>query len=160
MMKIATLVCLLAVVTFRPGAVAGPPAQARNITEYSLAMGEPYPSEVDLAYRRLWKFLQRPNGRGRTSLEQTPFVAVQVGAYDAAEVPAAMGRIERGTAQANRFYGSDRFEPANAPLQFLIVFDSRSRRPVGPTGFFVSDTPNLGGIGKFGGIVAVYAGTR
>jgi hypothetical protein len=159
-MKPLTLVCLLTVVAFTPGAVAHPPAQARNVTEYSLAMGEPYPSEVDLAYRRLWKFLQRPNARGRASLEQTPFVAVQVGAYHAAEVPAAMARLERGTAQANNFYSSDPYEPANAPLQFLIVFDSRNRRPVGPAGVFVSDTPNLGGIGKFGGIVAVYAGTR
>ena len=139
---------------------AAPLSPARPVPEYSLAMGEPYPSEVDLAYRRLWNFLQRPNHRGRASLEQTPFVAVQVGAYHAAEVPAAMGRLERGTAQANHFYSSDPYEPARAPLQFLIVFDSRTRRPVGPTGFFVSDTPNLGGIGRFGGILAVYAGTR
>ncbi|MBV9488722.1 MAG: hypothetical protein JO069_03230 [Verrucomicrobia bacterium] len=126
--------------------------------EYSLATGEPYPSEVDLAYRRFWKFLQHPNARARQSLKQTPIIAVQVGEFQASEVPIAISHLLKGTARATTYYGSDPTEPAVARLKFLILFDSRDRRFVGPVGFFVNDTPNRGEIGNFGGIAAVYGG--
>jgi hypothetical protein len=135
------------------------PVSPAKATEYSLALAEPYPSEVQLASRRLQRFLQNPNARARVSLKETPFVAIQVGQYLAGEVPVALARIQKGTAQAVNSYSSDPLEPAMAQLQYLIVFDSRDGRQVGPVGFFVNDTPERGGIGKFGGIVAVYAGT-
>lgn len=159
-MKLLPFVCALFISTVALGLAEQPSMPDIKATEYSLASGEPYPTEVGLAYRRFWKFVQHPNARGRASLMQTPFVAVQVGVYQASEVPPAMARMVRGKAQATSYYGSDPDEPANAQLKFLIVFDSRDRRFVGPVGFFVNDTPNLGEIGKFGGIAAVYAGTR
>jgi hypothetical protein len=158
-MKLLIVISILAVGTAALQAEKNPPLPSRKTPEYSLAVGEPYPSEVDLAYRRLWKFLQHLHGRSRASLQETPFVAVQVGQYSAAEVPAALARIDRGTAQALSFYSTDPEEPAGAQLKFIIVFDSRTRRPVGPAGFFVNDTPVRGALGKFGGITAVYAGT-
>ena len=161
-MKLSPLVCVLSM--FINAATLAraetPPAPAIKATEYSLASGEPYPTEVDLAYRRFWKFLQHPNAKGRASLLQTPFVAVQVGSFQASDVPPAMARMIAGKAQATSYYGSDPTEPAVALLKFIILFDSRDRRFVGPAGYFVNDTPNVGGIGKFGGIAAVYAGTR
>lgn len=164
-MKFSPLICVLFINTVNTATLAlaeqpPPPLPAIKATEYSLASGEPYPTEVDLAYRRFWKFLQHPNAKGRVSLTQTPFVAVQVGSYRASDVPVAMARMVRGKAQATSYYGSDPDEPALAQLKFVIVFDSRDRRFVGPAGFFVNDTPNIGEIGRFGGIAAVYAGTR
>jgi hypothetical protein len=163
-MKLLPLVCVLLVkaATLALAEQPPPPSPSPDIkaTEYSLASGEPYPTEVNLAYRRFWKFLQHPNAKGRASLMQTPFVAVQVGSYRASDVPPAMARIAGGRAQAMSHYGSDPDETALAELKFVIVFDSRDRRFVGPRGVFVSDTPNIGEIGKFGGIAAVYAGTR
>ena len=162
-MKLSPFACVLFINAATLGlalAEKPSPLPAINATEYSLASGEPYPSELDLAYRRFWKFVQHPNAKGRASLMQTPFVAVQVGAFQASDVPPAMARIARGKAQATSYYGSDPDEPAIAQLKFVVVFDSRDRRFVGPAGFFVNDTPNVGQIGKFGGIAAVYAGTR
>jgi hypothetical protein len=135
------------------------PADTTQYIQYSLAEAEPYPQEIGLAYRRLWKFLQRPNAAARASLQETAFVAVQVGEFSAADVPRVLARLERGKGQATTFYGSDPNHPAEARLQFLIVFDWRTRRPIGPVGFFVNDTPNRGKIGKFGDLLAVYAGT-
>ena len=165
MKKPLTLVCAFVAMTGLDGRSAGA-ASAKaafptvKAPEYSLAEGEPYPAEVDLAYRRFWNFLQHPNNRGRDSLRITPVIAVQVGEFQASEVPPALVRIARGRAQAMAHYGSDPEEPASARLKFVILFDSRDRRQVGPVGFFVNDTPNLGAIGNFGGIAAVYAGTR
>lgn len=159
-MKVSPFVCILFVNAATLAWAENPSAPAINATEYGLASGEPYPTEVNLAYRRFWKFLQHPNAKGRASLMQTPFVAVQVGVYQASEVPPAMAHLISGKAQATTYFGSDPTEPAIAKLKFVIVFDSRDRRFVGPAGYFVNDTPNVGAIGKFGGIAAVYAGTR
>jgi hypothetical protein len=152
--------------TFLSFAISGPagsapPASAKttHYIQYSLGEAEPYPEEVDFAYRRLWKFLQHPNATTRVSLQQTAFVAVQVGEFSAGDVPSVLARLKRGKGQATTFYGSDPNQPADARLQFLIVFDWRTRRPIGPVGFFVNDTPNRGKIGKFGDFLAVYAGT-
>jgi hypothetical protein len=161
-MKLSPLICVLFFNAATLALAEKPPQPLPDIkaTEYRLASGEPYPSELDLAYRRFWKFVQHPNAKGRASLLQTPFVAVQVGEFRAIDVPAAMARMARGKAQATSYYGSDPDEPALAQLKFVIVFDSRDRRFVGPAGVFVNDTPSVGQIGKFGGIAAVYAGTR
>jgi hypothetical protein len=157
---------LLSACLFISTVVSGPagnavraPIKTTQYIQYSLAEAEPYPEEIDLAYQRLWKFLRTANAAARASLQETAFVAVQVGEFSAADVPWVLARLKRGKGQATTFYGSDPNEPADARLQFLIVFDWRTRRPIGPVGFFVNDTPNRGKIGKFGDLLAVYAGT-
>jgi hypothetical protein len=159
-MKLSPFACVLFINAATLALAEEPALPAIKATEYSLASGEPYPSELDLAYRRFWRFVQHPNAKGRASLTQTPFVAVQVGAFQASEVPPALARLAGGKGQVTSYYSSDPEEPAIARLKFVVVFDSRDRRFVGPVGFFVNDTPNVGQIGKFGGIAAVYAGTR
>ncbi len=140
--------------------VSAAASSAPNVPEYGLAEAEPYPEEVNLAYQRLWNFLQRPNGRARASLAQTPYVAVHVGNVSAGDVHRVLRKLKRGTAQAVSFYSSDPYEPANVTAKFVLVFDSRTRRLAAPVGVFTVDSPARGGLGRFGDVLAVYAGTQ
>jgi hypothetical protein len=137
---------------------AGDAAQPPS-TEYSLMTAEAYPSEIDLAYRRLWHFLNHLNSKTRALLQTTPYVAIQAYQVAAGDVPFLMRRLSTGTAQAADAYSNDLRSLGEAKVKFLLVFDWRTRKLADREGVMVATTPPKGTVGLFNGLSAVYGGT-
>jgi hypothetical protein len=134
------------------GTVSQAPA---TTTEYALMAAKPYNVETARARERLDRFLSRANGRKRSLLTQTPYVAVQAAILTAADAYPILRRAGRGEFSNRSGSPSDRLD---TPVYFLLVFDSRTRQLVGDDGVLVVDTPRRGSVGVFGGNPALYIG--
>jgi hypothetical protein len=128
-------------------------------TEYSLMSADPYPTEVELGYRRLSHFLNHLDAKTRALLQSTPYVAVQAYQLTAGEVPLLMRRLSSGSAQAPEAYSNDSRGLGAAKVKFLLVFDWRTRKLANTEGVMCATTPPKGTIGVFSGLSAVFAGT-
>jgi hypothetical protein len=151
------LIALLILGSFVLLAQATEPS-ARRERDYSFMTAEPHRSEVQLAQRRLTKFLARLNPQRRALLDQTPYVAVQAYELTAGEVPGLTTRLGKGSVSSTRF-GQDIASGASVPVKFLLIFDSRNQQLAKPDGVLVTDTPRLNTVALFGGTHALYAGT-
>jgi hypothetical protein len=130
----------------------------RTERDYVVSTAKPYKGEVELGQKRLDKFLRRLDSRRRTLLDQTPYVAIQVRALTAGDVPWLVNRFYRGSAQAMD-YANDIGDARSVPVQYLLIFDSRTRKMVNEDGVFITDTPRLDSVARFGSLQAIYAGT-
>jgi hypothetical protein len=126
-------------------------------TDYALMSATPYNSEIALARERLEKFLYKANAKKRAILAQTPIVAVQATVLEASEAGSILRRMGR-EGDFGAWGGSSPADQASRPVKFLLLFDSRTSQLVSEDGVLVLDTPQLGRIGVFGGVSALYIG--
>jgi hypothetical protein len=126
--------------------------------DYSLMTARPFKGEVELGQKRLDKFLHRLDSHRRALLDQTPYVAIQVRALTAGDVPWLVGRFFRGTARASAFT-KDLGDAGSVPVEYLLIFDSRTRKMVNEEGVLITDTPPRYSIALFDSVHAIYAGT-
>jgi hypothetical protein len=131
------------------------PAHA-STTDYALMSATPYNSEIALARARLQKFLYTANPKKRAVLAQSPLVAVQAAVIPAAEAGPLLHRIQSGEFGIGN--GGRPADQANRQVAFLLLFDSRTGQLVMDDGVLVLNTPQLGKIGVFGGVSALYIG--
>jgi hypothetical protein len=131
---------------------------SRSERDYAVMTATPFKSEIRLGEKRLDKFLRRLDSRRRALLDQTPYVAIQVRALTAGDVPWLIGRFFRGTA-TSADYPKDLRDAGSVPVQYLLIFDSRTRKMANEEGVLITDTPPRNGIALFGSIHAIYAGT-
>jgi hypothetical protein len=143
------LVCSFFLGFFQLPVHAGP-------TDYALMSATPYNSEIALARERFEKFFYKADARKRAILAQTPVVAVQAAVVPAAETGPLLRRIVRGEFGIGN--GGRPADQANRSVLFLLLFDSRTGQLVSDDGVLVLNTPQLGKIGEFGGVSALYIG--
>jgi hypothetical protein len=134
--------------------------RAGGVKDFAVMSADPYKWEIQRGYERLWRFLNPLNSKTSSLLKQTPFVAVDSRIMTANEVPGLAYRLGQGRSQESALETSNMTSAGSQKVRFIIVFDSRTMRPASREGVFVVDTPTRGSIGVFGGISAVYAGTR
>ena len=130
----------------------------RSERDYEVMTAHPYKGEIELGQKRLDKFLHRLDSRRRALLEQTPFVAIQVRALTAGDTPWLVNRFFRGTAQSSEF-ANDLNDARSVPVEYLLIFDSRTRAMANEDGVLITDTPPRYSIARFGSIHAIYAGS-
>jgi hypothetical protein len=130
----------------------------RSERDYAVMTAHPYKGEIELGQKRLDKFLHRLDSRRRALLDQTPFVAIQVRALTAGDTPWLVGRFFRGTARSMVFT-NDLDDARSVPVEYLLIFDSRTRKMVNEDGVLITDTPPRYSIALFGSVHAIYAGT-
>ncbi|HET9374382.1 MAG TPA: hypothetical protein VFO40_05385 [Chthoniobacterales bacterium] len=126
--------------------------------DYVVTTAHPYKGEIELGQKRLDKFLRRLNSSRRALLDQTPYVAIQVRALTAGDVPWLVNRFYRGSARSTDF-AKDLDDARSVPVQYLLIFDSRTGKMVNEDGVLVTDTPRRDSIARFGSLHAIYAGT-
>ncbi len=148
------LFCALFLVT--TNGLADQPRRSEH--DYAVMTAEPYKGEIELGQKRLDKFLRRLDSRRRTLLDQTPFVAIQVRALTAGDTPWLVGRFFRGTARSMAFT-NDLDDARSVPVEYLLIFDSRTRKVVNEGGVLITDTPPRYSVALFGSVHAIYAGT-
>jgi hypothetical protein len=130
----------------------------RTERDYVVTTAHPYQGEIELGQKRLDKFLRRLNSRRRALLDQTPYVAIQVRALSAGDVPWLVDRFYRGSAQSMDF-AKDLDDARSVPVQYVLIFDSRTRKMVNEDGVLITDTPGLDSVARFHSLHAIYAGT-
>src|SRR6266404_5411715 len=99
----------------------------RSERDYAVMTAQPYKGEIELGQKRLDKFLRRIDSRRRALLDQTPYVAIQVRALTAGDVPWLINRLYRGSAQSMD-YAKDLRDTRSMPVQYLLIFDSGTRK--------------------------------
>ena len=56
-------------------------------------------------------------------------------------------------------YSNDIDNARSVPVEYLLIFDSRTRKLVNEDGTLITDTPQRYSIALFGSVHAIYAGT-
>jgi hypothetical protein len=118
--------------------------------DYTIALGTAYPNEAYIAQQRVNKYLEHLKPDKKAQIMQNDYLAVESTEVPASEVPGLSGRI---TGQAGGY--TDR---GSIMTKFVMVFDTKTGRPVSNEGYIVMDTPAKGRLGVFGGYTAVYIG--
>jgi hypothetical protein len=149
-------ILLLSLLLVASNGLADQPRQSER--NYSLMTARPFKGEVDIGQKRLDKFLHHLDSHRRALLDQTPYVAIQVRALTAGDVPWLVNRFFRGTAQSSDFTKDIRDARA-VPVQYLLIFDSRTRKMLNEDGVLITDTPPRNSIALFDSVHAIYAGT-
>jgi hypothetical protein len=134
------------------------PSPSLSERDYAVMTAEPFKAEVALGEKRLDKFLRRLDSRRRALLDQTPYVAIQVRALTAGDIPLIVTRLFHGTIRSMD-YTKDLHDANSVPVEYLLIFDSRTRKMAGEEGVLITDTPPRNSIALFRSIRAVYAGT-
>jgi hypothetical protein len=132
------------------------PAVRANQMDYGVMPATPYNSEIAVGRERLEKFLFTANAKKRAILAKTPIVAVQAAVMVAADTGPLYRRIQRGEFGIST--GSYPADQASRPVQFLLLFDSRTGQLVSDDGVLVVTPPQRGKVGLFGGVSALYIG--
>jgi hypothetical protein len=132
------------------------PTAGASTIEYALMSATPYNSEIALARERLQKFLYKADAKKRAILMQTPMVAVLAAVVPASETGPLLHRIARGEFGIGQ--GGRPADQASRPVQFLLLFDSRTGQMNSDDGVLVLDPPQRGKTGLFGGVSALYIG--
>jgi hypothetical protein len=151
-------ILLLILLLVSGNALAEKPTQSGSERDYALMTAQPFKAEIELGEKRLDKFLRRLDSRRRALLDQTPYVAIQVRALTAGDLPWLVSRFFRGTASSTD-YTKDLRDAGAVPVQYLLIFDSRTRKMANEDGVLIADTPPRYSIALFGSIRAIYAGT-
>jgi hypothetical protein len=128
------------------------------VKDFSVMSAEPYKWEVQRGYERFWEFYSHMNARTRQLLQYTPYIVVTARIMTANEVPGLAYRLGQGRSQEAAVFTGNLRSPGAQTVRYMIVFDSRTRRPVNDSGVFIVDSPPRGYIGVFGGISAIYGG--
>jgi hypothetical protein len=130
-----------------------------ELTDFSLAVGKPYPTEFARAQTRVDRYLARLSPARRARLEG--YLAVESTTMPVGQVPGLANRLGlgRGRLQAASAYGGDTENRMSGTAIFVMIFDARTGKPATDEGFVVIDTPHKGASGIFGGYTATYIGT-
>ncbi len=136
------------------------PVSSRSSSErdYAIMTAAPFKGDVRLGEKRLDKFLQHLDSHRRALLDQTPYVAIQVRALTAGDIPWLVNRLFHGSARSMDYY-NDLDDARSVPVEYLLIFDSRTHKMVNEDGVFITDTPPRYSIALFGAAHAIYAGT-
>jgi len=134
------------------------PAQSPAGRDYAIMTAPTFKAEIALGEKRLDKFLRRLDSHRRALLDQTPYVAIQVRALTAGDVPWLVNRFYHGSARSMDYY-NDLDDARSVPVEYLLIFDSRTRKMVNEDGVLITDTPPRYSVARFGSLHAIYAGT-
>jgi hypothetical protein len=134
------------------------PKNYGGANDYAVGEAQPYPQEVKLAKQRLANFIRRADPEQRQLLDQHPYVAVQANALVAGEIWPLERELASGRVRTMDYVQDQRNIP-NYPVEFLLLFDQRTRRLVRPDGVLIMDEPRRGSVANFAGVKAIYAGT-
>ena len=159
--QIALLICLLlsSCTELSPLSSLLPPTPRQyGGNDYAVGEAKPYPQEVKLAQERLANFIRRANAQQRQLIEQHPYVAVQANELVAGEIWPLLRELASGRVRTLDYVQDQQNQP-NYPVQFLLIFDARTRQLVTPDGVLTMDPPRNGSVAKFAGVKAIYAGT-
>lgn len=127
--------------------------------DHAFMAAQPYPREVVLAEKRFQNFIRRADAKQKLTLAETPYVAVRAYELEADEVPWLTWKMALGRIPMNDYDGADLLENSGSvPVEFLLVFDQRTRELAAPEGVLVVGHPTRGKIGLYGGVKAVYGG--
>ncbi len=128
--------------------------------DYAIMTATPYNSEIALARERLEKFLEKAsrNPKRQNLLAQNPLVAVEAYLLTAGEVSSILRRMGNGSLLTGGEEGESLTDRTSRKVQFLLLFDTRTRQLVSTDGFLVVNTPSRGKVGTFGGFPAIYIG--
>ena len=156
--EIALLILLLlsSCTELSPLLPASPKQYGAN--DYAVGEAKPYPQEVKLAQQRLANFIRRANPTQRQLLDQNPYVAVQANELVAGEVWPLLRELSSGRVRTMDYVQDQENQP-NYPVEFLLLFDQRTRHLVGSDGVLIMDEPQKGSVSEFAGVKAIYAGT-
>jgi hypothetical protein len=125
--------------------------------DYAMAVGQPYPEEAAVAQNRVNHYLAHLTAPRRQRLEPYAYVAVEATTMPATEV-AAIVKNAVNTGQVFGGLANDRYNLSGSQALFIMVFDSKTGRPVSNEGYVAMDTPQKGQPGLFGGYDALYIG--
>lgn|SRR3984957_7008472 len=118
--------------------------------DYTVALGTAYPNEANIAQERVDKYLEHLKPDQKAQIMQNDYLAVESTEVPASAVPGLTSRIG---GQAGGY--TDR---GSMMTKFIMVFDTKTGRPVSNEGYIAIDTPPKGRLGIFGGYTAVYIG--
>ena len=118
--------------------------------DYSVALGAAYPNEANIAQERVDKYLEHLKPDKKAQIMQNDYLAVESTEVPASEVPGLTGKI---VGQTGGY--TDR---GSMMTKFIMVFDTKTGRPVSNEGYIAINTPPKGRLGVFGGYTAVYIG--
>jgi hypothetical protein len=118
--------------------------------DYTVALGTAYPNEAHIAQERVDKYLENLKPDKKAQIMQNDYLAVESTEVPASEVPGLTGKI---VGQTGGY--TDR---GTTMTKFIMVFDTKTGRPVSNEGYIVMDAPPKGKLGVFGGYTAVYIG--
>jgi hypothetical protein len=122
-----------------------------------VAVGQPYPAEAAVAQTRVDRYLVHLPPARRKALEAYQYVAVEATTVPASEVGGVMKRlVNKGDVIGSLAH--DIYNVSGKSAQFVMVFDTKTGRPVTDEGYVAMDTPRKGQPGLFGGYDAVYIG--
>jgi hypothetical protein len=129
-------------------------------TDYSVAVGQAYPSEQTAAQKRVDRYLAHLKPAEKERLAKVDYIAVEATTVSVGEVPGLANRIVAGRARGEvSVTGSDPHEALAANAKFIMIFDPKTGQPVSQEGYIAVDTPGKGRMGIFGGYTALYIGT-
>jgi hypothetical protein len=159
--KIALLICLVlsSCTELSPLSSLLPPTPRQyGGNDYAVGEAQPYPQEVQLAKKRLANFIRRADPKQRQLLDQNPYVAVQANVMLAGEDWPLLRELSSGRVRTID-YVQDQQNIPNYQVEFVLLFDQRTRRLVRSDGVLIMDEPRRGSVANFAGTKAMYAGT-
>jgi hypothetical protein len=142
-------ILLFAFLSVTANILAEKPASSRSPSErdYAVMTATPFKAEVALGEKRLDKFLHHLDARRRALLDQTPNVAIQVRALTAGDISWLTNRLYHGSAHSLDYY-HDLDDARSVPVEYLLIFDSRTRKMVNEDGVLIM-IPLLGTVSPF-----------
>jgi hypothetical protein len=138
--------------------IVPPSPKAYGGNDSAVGEAKPYPQEVKLAQERLANFIRRANPKQKQLLAQNPVVAVQANELVAGEIWPLMRELASGRVRTLDYVQDQENQP-NYPVEFLLLFDARTRQLASPDGVLIMDQPRNGSVANFAGVRAIYAGT-
>jgi hypothetical protein len=158
MKAIAQVLVALALAISTRAILAANPAPGER--DYAITEKEPAPIEIQRGQERLANYLKHLTPKRQALLARTPYVAVQVYQMTSLDSPYIIGALVKNSIEASEYYGGDpQHSVANVPVRFVLLYDWRTSRMVGKTGYLLTDVPRTDTIAFIYDERAVYAGT-
>ena len=128
--------------------------------DYGITTKDPAPLEIQRGQQRLANYLKHLTPKRQALLARIPYVAVQVYEMSSSDSPYIMGALARNNIAASEYYGEDPdHNLTNVPVRFVLLYDWRTSRLVGKTGYLLTDVPRVDTIAFIYDERAVFAGT-
>jgi hypothetical protein len=129
-------------------------------TDYSVGVGQAYPTEQAAAQKRVNQYLAHLKPAEKARLEKVEYIAVEATTVPVSEVPGLANRIASGRLRGETsISSSDRHEALDATAKFIMIFDPKTGQALSQEGYVAVETPVKGKMGIFGGYTALYIGT-
>ena len=158
MKAIAHVLVALMVAISAGSILAANPAPGER--DYGITTKDPAPIEIQRGQQRLANYLKHLTPKRQALLAQNPYVAVQVYQMTSLDSPYIIGALVKNSIAASEYYGGDPgHNITNVPVRFVVLYDWRTSRMVGKTGYLLTDVPRVDTIAFIYDERAVYAGT-